>query len=626
MEYKLNTTNYRDFKVIEDNKCAARAYFIPYSKKEKLSAVDIKHERTDSDLVEVLSGEWDFKYYSDISLIPEVLDAQNVEFDKIRVPSTWQRTGYEPPVYLKCPYEFDLPNPNLPEHMSAGIYRKSFEVTNSDDVHILSFLGVVPCIDLYVNGMYVGYSEGAHNSAEFDISEFIYEGTNELLAVVHKWCTGTYLECQDMFRENGIFRDVLLYRLPAVYINDYYIRPRKADGKWTMDVEITLEGKLNGCEVALSLEKDGKVIAGEAVKAERLTYMTFTDLDVTEWNAEVPTVYNAYISLYRNGEELMTLRNLTGFKTVAIKGNTFTFNGQVIKFKGVNHHDTNGKTGYVMTFDDYVGQWKKSPDPLRWCKRGVDLLLYPILRARYLHKLPAEYHEAYACADAVVLLSKNHVRPFMQFGHIDDERKFHVIPNSLSFPTFLPKEKINNKKNVALIVSRLDDPPKRISLAIKIWNAVKQHKEAEDWKLNIVGHGPYMHAYQQLIKKLGTPDVYLLGRQAPNRFYEESSIFMMTSKSEGWGLTVTEAQQMGVVPIAFNSYASLCDIITDGDNGLVIPECDAAQYAEKLLWLMSHVPERRRLAAQAIDSAHRYENSKIVELWHALFKQLKDEK
>ena len=111
--------------------------------------------------------------------------------------------------------------------MSAGIYRKTFEVTNSDDVHILSFLGVVPCVDLYVNGMYVGYSEGAHNSAEFDISEFIYEGTNELLAVVHKWCSGTYLECQDMFRENGIFRDVLLYRLPAVYINDYlvYTRP-----------------------------------------------------------------------------------------------------------------------------------------------------------------------------------------------------------------------------------------------------------------------------------------------------------------------------------------------------------------------------------------------------------------
>ena len=353
MDYKLHPTKPRNLKVIEHNKFARRANFKQKKKKEKLRAVDLRHERTDSDLVEVLSGEWDFKYYNDISLIPEVFDAAGVEFDRIHVPSTWQRTGYEPPVYLNCPYEFDLPNPNVPEHMSAGIYRKTFEVTNSDDVHILSFLGVVPCVDLYVNGMYVGYSEGAHNSAEFDISEFIYEGTNELLAVVHKWCSGTYLECQDMFRENGIFRDVLLYRLPAVYINDYYIRPRKADGKWTMDVEITLEGKLNGCEVALSLEKDGKVIAGEAVKAERLTYMTFDDLDVTEWNAEIPTVYNAYITLYKNGEELMTLRNITGFKTVEIKGNTFTFNGQVIKFKGVNHHDPNGKTGYVMTFDDY---------------------------------------------------------------------------------------------------------------------------------------------------------------------------------------------------------------------------------------------------------------------------------
>ena len=85
MEYKLNTTNYRDFKVIEDNKLAGRAYFIPYSKKEKLCAVDLKHERTDSDLVEVLSGEWDFKYYNDISLIPEVFDAAGVEFDRIHV-------------------------------------------------------------------------------------------------------------------------------------------------------------------------------------------------------------------------------------------------------------------------------------------------------------------------------------------------------------------------------------------------------------------------------------------------------------------------------------------------------------------------------------------------------------
>ena len=292
----------------------------------------------------------------------------------------------------------------------------------------------------------------------------------------------------------------------------------------------------------------------------------------------------------------------------------------------VAHHFQPGWETHFMTFNECVNHWKKSPDLLRWCKRALDLLLYPILKYQYVHKLPSSYHEAYACADAVVLLSKKHVRPFMEYGHIDDETKFHIIPNSLSFHEFLPKEKIQDKKNIALIVSRLDDPPKRISLAIKIWDLVKKHKEAEGWKLNIVGHGPYMHAYQRLIKKLGTPDVYLLGRQAPNRFYEESSIFLMTSKSEGWGLTVTEAQQMGVVPIAFNSYESLCDIITDNKDGIVVPEGDVKQYAGKLLWLMSHVAQRRAMAQQAIESSHRYENSKVVELWHALFNQLKDEK
>lgn len=353
MEYKLNKTNYRNFDVFEDNKRAARAYFIPFSKKDRLVQVAIKNERAESDLVELLSGEWDFKFYSDISLLPDSLNIQNTDFDKIHVPSTLQRTGYMPPVYLNCPYETDTDIPSLPDEMEAGVYHKTFEVTNSDDIHIISFLGVAPCIDLYINGMYVGYSEGAHNTAEFDISEFIYEGTNELVAVVHRWSTGTFLECQDMFRETGIFRDVLLYKLPAVYINDYYVHPKKSDGKWEADIEVSVEGKLSGCDISVSLEQDGKVIADSTAKAERSTVIHLDDLDVIEWNAEIPTVYDTYITLYKNDEELMTLRNLTGFKTVEIKGNTFTFNDKVIKFKGVNHHDTNDKTGYVMTYDDY---------------------------------------------------------------------------------------------------------------------------------------------------------------------------------------------------------------------------------------------------------------------------------
>ena len=353
MEYTLNRTNYRDFSLFEENKRAPRAYFIPYSKKEVLAATALKDERFSSDMTEVLSGEWDFKYFDDISLLPEKIDTEGFSFDSVTVPSTWQRTGFEPPVYLNCPYPFDNVPPELPERMSVGVYRKKFEVTNSDDVHIISFLGVVPCVDLYVNGDYVGYSEGSHNTAEFDISEFIYEGTNELVAVIHKWSTGTFLECQDMFRENGIFRDVLLFKMPETYINDYYIRPLKKDGKWSMEVETAVIGKTCGFEIEVVLKKEGVTIASQTVKAEKDTKVLFEDLDIIEWNAEIPTVYETYITLAKDETQIMSLRSVTGFRDIEISGNIFTLNGQKIKIKGVNHHDTHYKNGYVMSYEDY---------------------------------------------------------------------------------------------------------------------------------------------------------------------------------------------------------------------------------------------------------------------------------
>lgn len=353
MEYLINKTNYRDFSVFEDNKRKARAYFIPYSKRETLDRTKLKEERYNSDLVDVLSGEWEFKYYSDISELKTEINSDELDYKTIHVPSTWQRTGIEPPVYLNCYYEFEETPPKLPKKMSVGVYRKKFEVTDADDIHILSFLGVIPCIDVYINGRYVGYSEGAHNTAEFDISDFIYEGTNELLAVVHKWSTGTYLECQDMFRENGIFRDVLLYKLPQTYINDFYIRPLKSNDKWSMDVNVEIEGKPHGCQIAVSLLDCDKVIASNSVDAEKNNTIHFDDLDVAEWNAEIPTNYQVIITLNAGENEIMTLRSTAGFKDIQIKKNVFTINGQKIKIKGVNHHDSHYKNGYVMSFEDY---------------------------------------------------------------------------------------------------------------------------------------------------------------------------------------------------------------------------------------------------------------------------------
>lgn len=165
MKYTINKTNYRDFDVVEINKREGRAYFIPYSDKDVLAKTDFRKERYSSDMVKVLSGEWDFKYFSHADSIPTKFDSDVIKFDKITVPSTWQRTGYEPPVYLNCPYEIETKPPMLPDDMSAGVYRKTFEIVDTDKVYLLNFLGVCPCIDLYVNGEYVGYSEGSHNTS-----------------------------------------------------------------------------------------------------------------------------------------------------------------------------------------------------------------------------------------------------------------------------------------------------------------------------------------------------------------------------------------------------------------------------------------------------------------------------
>ncbi len=352
MKYGINKTNYNDFSVYEINKLEGRAYAIPYSSKEALKKTPFKKERISSDIVKVLSGKWDFKYYKSNKDLPEILDTDAVEFNKVKVPSTWQRTGYEQPAYINCPYAFDNPPPYVPDEQPVGVYRTFFEIDNTNKNFIISFLGVISCLDLYINGKFVGYSEGAHNSAEFDINEYIVEGKNELVAVVHKWSNATFLECQDMFRENGIFRDVLLYEMPQTYFNDVYYRTKEIKKGWNLDVSVSIKGNTENLCVHTEIYYKNKLVAEKCIAAEENCTVSFENLDVKTWNAEIPELYTAFITLYNGEEEIMTERNYIGFKTVKIKKDIFTVNGKKIKVKGVNHHDTHYKNGYVMSFND----------------------------------------------------------------------------------------------------------------------------------------------------------------------------------------------------------------------------------------------------------------------------------
>ena len=231
MKYQIKKLNINNFSVYEENKLAARSYFIPYSKKGKLLEQTALTERYNSDLVTVLSGTWKFRYYEKISRLPVNIDTDVMSFDEVSVPSTWQRTGYHSPCYLNTRYEFPMTLPNVPDEMAVGVYSTTFSIKDEKSHPIITFLGVCSSLTLYVNGKYVGYSEGSHNSAEFELDGFVTKGENELLAVVSRWCNGTYLECQDMFRENGIFRDVYITENPPVYVFDYDVKTfRKGEG------------------------------------------------------------------------------------------------------------------------------------------------------------------------------------------------------------------------------------------------------------------------------------------------------------------------------------------------------------------------------------------------------------
>lgn len=345
MEYFINRNLHSDFNVYEQNKLPARSYFIPFSSDSLLEKTDYKNERYNSDRVYMLSGEWDFAYFERLSSVEKIFNTDNFSFDKITTPSTWQRTGYDQIAYINTRYPFSKKPPHIPQDVAVGIYRKKVNLSKSHRM-VIAFLGVAGALALHINGKYVGYSEGSHNTAEFDITEFVSDGENEIVAVVYKWSNGTYLECQDMFRENGIFRDAYIISQQECYINDFLFRPKKnADG--TYNLKISIDGSFTD-NSSVEIRADGLF---ETVLTDK-KQTEIENLTVNEWTAETPSVYEVKITLKANDEVQEVIRTYIGFKDVKIDGEVFLFNNMPIKMLGVNHHDTHYTKGYAMSLDD----------------------------------------------------------------------------------------------------------------------------------------------------------------------------------------------------------------------------------------------------------------------------------
>ena len=368
MLYQIDREHYHRFDVLEVNKLAPRSYLIPFENREQADAVTLTEKRYASPKVRCLNGDWDFKFYPDPGQVPQILNTEETVFDRIDVPSCWQYRGYDRPFYVNTRYQFPYDPPRIPmeepvgkvfawvgadtgvkpqwrqpenEYNFVGIYRRLIDVEDLSKRRVLAFLGVASCLDLYVNGSHVGYSEGSHNTAEFDISRFLVAGPNEIIAVVRRWCTGTYLECQDMFRNTGIFRDVLLYELDRTDIWDLSFTAVKREGKYVARVETEL---LDDASVTVTLRGHGLDLQAQAQTQEHTAGVEFTELTPLEWTAETPWLYDLYVETPGCCVKLRV-----GFKDVKIRGEVFTLNGRPVKFKGVNHHDTSAENGYYLT-------------------------------------------------------------------------------------------------------------------------------------------------------------------------------------------------------------------------------------------------------------------------------------
>lgn len=238
------------------------------------------------------------------------------------------------------------------------------------------------------------------------------------------------------------------------------------------------------------------------------------------------------------------------------------------------------------------------------------LCISPRLSERLVEK---KYKMPYEKSDKVVLLSDGFIPQYNRFAR-GDEQYYAAIPNMLSFLSVESSE----KKHEVLVVSRMDERQKRIKTAMKVWRKAY----SKEWTLRIVGYGEDLEYYKQLVHRWGLQNVTFEGLQDPLPYYQRAPLFLMVSAFEGWGLTITEAQQCGCVPIAFDSYSAVHDIIQSGRNGYVVPNDDIDEYVRVLKELMNNDTLRAELAANAQEDVQRFSRENIAKQWKTLLENL----
>ena len=398
---KISSPIWEDETIFEQNKLAGIATYMPYASQKEMRADKAYYNtpwtQPKSSLYKSLDGEWNFWFTAEpqtgvTTLSGEVSVMDMAAFDKamrgeggdkIPVPSCWEMQGYDRPIYCNVEY----PHSNTPPYIKArpgyndggknyainpvGTYTRDFTLPAGWDKQrtIIHFGGIYSCAQVWLNGRYVGYTQGANNVAEFDLTPYLAEGKNRLVVQVHRWSDGSYLECQDMFRMSGIFRSVYIYNVPQQSIRNHVVKTTIHDGKAT--VKVSVDAKVKDAMAYLYSPK-GRFMASRPLSGGEAE---FEVSNPQLWSAEQPTLYT--LEVVQPG---MAFSTKVGIREVEIKGSLLYVNGRRVMLKGVNRHDTDPVTGRTVSVEsmlkDVTMMKQNNINPIRTSHYPNDARMY----------------------------------------------------------------------------------------------------------------------------------------------------------------------------------------------------------------------------------------------------------
>ncbi|MGB5498320.1 MAG: glycoside hydrolase family 2 TIM barrel-domain containing protein, partial [Maribacter sp.] len=353
--------NHYNHQIFEENKLPPRATYFGFESPKILN-------KEESQRFLSLNGEWKFHFVKDPMNRPTTF--QNVHFDAsdwgtIQVPANWEVEGYDYPIYLDERYPFDTEWPKAPkDYNPVGTYRREIKLNKeflSEDV-IIHFAGAKSAMYLYVNGAYVGYSQGSKTPAEFNITAYLKEGKNVFTMQMFRWSDASYLESQDMLRMSGIERDVYLYSQPKVFISDHHAYTNLDDSysngifRGTISLNNTTNDDVSRIVALELLDGNKSIFATEKtieIPKDSKIDVVFNDIveEIKQWSAEQPRLYTLKISLKdeNSPKNNQYLNRKVGFKRVEIKNSQVLINGKAIYIKGVDRHETDPHSGHVVS-------------------------------------------------------------------------------------------------------------------------------------------------------------------------------------------------------------------------------------------------------------------------------------